>query len=241
MSRSDLKGLILCAGKGMRLKPVTNTIAKPLLPVANRPILYYVLDQIKQASISDIGIVISPETGSSIKQAVGDGSRWDAKIHEAISQIKPSWRGELEITDAIPWLVEQEEVVHNRILDGWWLDIGKKDDFLEANRIVLNDLLKPNIDGMIDSRCNIVGKVEIRQDTDIVNSVIRGPVSIGERCQVKGSFIGPYTSVGAGTVIEGSSVEHSVIMDNCHTCGVDRLADSIVGRNANVVPAATQF
>jgi glucose-1-phosphate thymidylyltransferase len=338
MIRNGLKALILCAGKGTRLKPITDTVVKPLLPVANRPILYYTLDQIKQACISDIGIVISPGNGSSIKQAAGDGSSWGVKIHyilqpephglahavrtaqsflqdspflmflgdnllgtgisryvrefidsrcscmvllkgvrdprlfgvaeldasgkvvrfvekpkepqsnlvlvgvyfftpvihQAISQIKPSWRGELEITDAIQWLVDRGEVVRSSILDGWWLDVGKNDDLLEANRIVLNHLLKRNIKGRVDSRSNIVGRVEIRQDADIVNSLIRGPVSIGERCQVRDSFVGPYTSVGAGTVIEGLSVEHSLILENCRISGIERLADSIVGENFNL-------
>jgi len=341
----NLKALILCGGKGTRLKPLTNTVAKQLLPVANRPILYYVLDQVREAGISDVGIVVSPETGSFVKEMVGDGSKWNTdihyilqseagglahavktaqpflkdspflmllgdnlvgggitkfvqefvnssctclvllkevidarlfgvaevdasgkvihlvekpkepksnlalvgvyfftpKIHEAISQIKPSWRGELEITDAIQWLLEQGEIVHSHVLDGWWLDTGKKDDLLEANRVVLDDLLKRNIEGRVDSTSHVVGRVEIRTDTDVTNSIVRGPVSIGEGCQIRNSFVGPYTSVGAGTVIEGSSVEHSVILENCRICGLERLADSIIGRNAEIVRQENSF
>lgn len=341
----DLKALVLCGGKGTRLKPVTNTVAKQLLPVANRPILYYVLDQVRDAGISDVGIIVSPETNSYIKRAVGDGSRWNIsvsyilqadpgglahavktaqkflqdspflmflgdnlvgcgitefvheftnssctclvllkevvdarlfgvaeidasgkvvrlvekpkepksnlalvgvylftpKIHKAISQIKPSWRGELEITDAIQWVLEQGEPVRSHVLDGWWLDTGKKDDLLEANRVVLDDLLKRNVEGKVDSVSQVVGRVEIRTGTDVKNSVIRGPVSIAEGCQISNSFVGPYTSVGAGTVIDGSSVEHSVIMENGRICGLERLADCIIGRNVEVVRHENSF
>lgn len=340
-----LKAIILCGGKGTRLKPVTNTVAKQLLPVANRPILYYVLDQVTEAGISDIGIIISPETGNWVKEAVGDGSKWNAKIqyilqsdpaglahavktaqgflqdspflmflgdnliedgiskfvhdftnsscncfvllkevvdprlfgvaeldasdkvirlvekpdepksnlalvgaylftpkiHEAISQIKPSRRGELEITDALQWLLDQGEVVNYRILDGWWLDTGKKDDLLEANRVVLDALLKRNIEGTVDRTSHVVGRVGIGRDTKITSSIVKGPVSIAERCEIKNSFIGQYTSIDAGTVIENSSVEHSIILENCHICGLERLAESVIGRNTEVARQENTF
>ena len=340
-----MKALILAGGKGTRLKPLTNTIAKQLLPVANKPILFYVLDQIREAGIIDIGIIVSPETSSYIKEAAGDGSRWNAQItyitqseplglahavktaqdflgdspflmflgdnliqggigqfveqfnssspdalillkpvkethlfgiadldeagqvchveekpkhprsdlavigvyifspvvHEAITHIKPSWRGELEITDTIQRLIDTGKSVQSYILDGWWLDTGKKDDLLEANRVVLDDFLKRDIKGEIDSTSQVVGRVEIRQGTKIESSTIRGPVSIAEKCHIKNSFIGPFTSIGADTVIENSSIEHSVILESCHILNIERFADSIVGKNTEVVKGGQNF
>ena len=340
-----MKALILSGGKGTRLKPLTNTMAKQLLPVANKPILFYVLDQVREAGISDIGIIISPETGRWVKEAVGDGSRWtthityilqsepkglahavktaqdflgdspflmflgdnlieggikefvhqfeelrpDAlillkevpdprvfgvaelndkgdvaclvekpkepksnlalvgiylfspEIHKAIAKIKPSWRGELEITDAIQKLLDMGKNVKSHILKGWWLDTGKKDDLLEANRIVLDEFLRSDIKGEVDSKSKVVGRVELREKTKVENSTIRGPVSIAENCHIKNSFIGPFTSIGAGTVVENSSIEHSVILENSRIFSIERLEDSLVGKNTEVVRSDKNF
>jgi len=334
-----MKALVLCGGRGTRLKPLTHTMAKQLLPVANKPILYYVLDQVREAGIDDIGIVVSPETQEGIKEAVGDGSKWGAKvtyifqaepgglshavmtakqflgespflmflgdnlieggvkgfveefntsqpdgmillkevadprlfgvaeldaagniihiiekpkepksnfvvvgvylftseIHQAITQIKPSWRGELEITDAIQKFMYMGKKVQSHILDGWWLDTGKKDDLLEANRVVLDDYMRRAIKGQSDSQSQIVGRVEIMQGTILENSIIRGPVSIAEDCRINNSFIGPFTSIGANTIIEHSSIEHSVILGGCRVLSMERLADSVIGRDTEVV------
>ncbi|MDP6142136.1 MAG: glucose-1-phosphate thymidylyltransferase [Dehalococcoidales bacterium] len=333
-----MKALIPSGGKGTRLKPLTNTIAKQLLPVANKPILFYILDQIKDAGITDIGIVISPETGDFIKEAVGDGSRWGVQIsyilqseplglahvvktaqdflgnepflmflgdnliqggiksfvrefkhhvpdalillkevpeprlfgvaeldtsgkvrhmvekpkepksnlalvgvylftpqiHQAIAQIKPSWRGELEITDAIQKLLDMGREIRSHILTGWWLDTGKKDDILEANRAVLDEFLKEDMQGEVDSKSRIAGKVEISKGTKIENSVIRGPVSIAENCQITNSRIGSFTSVGAGSIIENSSVGFSVILENCRISHIECLEDSLIGRGTEI-------
>lgn len=334
-----MKALILAGGKGTRLKPLTNTGAKHLLPVANKPILFYALDQVREAGITDIGIIISPETGESIREAVGDGSRWSARItyipqpdplglahavktaqgflgdspflmflgdnligggitsfvqhfssqspdalvllkevadpcrfgvaeldgqgqarrlvekpkepksnlavvgiylfspeiHTAIARIKPSWRGELEITDAIQALIDAGRRVLSHTLEGWWLDAGKKDDLLAANRVVLDECLGRKIRAQIDGSSHIQGRVEIAEATVIENSQIRGPVAIAGGCFIRNSLIGPFTSIGAGVRIEDSGIEHSVIMENSSICRIGRLADSLIGRGVELV------
>lgn len=340
-----MKALILAGGRGTRLKPVSTTTAKQLLPVANKPILFYALDQVREAGITDIGIVVSPETSSAIKEAAGDGSRWDSRItyipqpeplglahavktaqdflsdspflmflgdnlieggvkefvrefnthapdalillkevadprlfgvveldekgkvvrlvekpkepktdlaivgvylftpeiHRAIAQIEPSWRGELEITDAIQKLLDMGKKVKSHTLEGWWLDIGKKDDLLKANRVVLDNFLKRSIKGKIDSESQIMGRVEIKEGTIIENSAVRGPVSIAEGCHIKNSFIGPFTSIGAGTIIEDSSVEYSVVLEHSRICRIERLEDSLIGRGVELQKADERF
>jgi len=339
------KALILAGGRGTRLKPITNTVAKQLLPVANKPILFYVLHQVIKSGITDVGIVLPSETGNQIKEAIAGGPKWAARItyifqpeplglahavkiaqdflgsspflmflgdnliqggvkafvdefnssrpdalvllkevsdprlfgvaeldetgrvvrlvekpkepksnlalvgiylftpeiHRAIGQIRPSWRGELEITDAIQKLFDMGKNVQSHILKGWWLDTGKKDDLLEANRVVLDDLLQTSIKGEVDPQSQVVGRVEIMQGAKVENSTIRGPVSIASGCHIKNSFIGPFTSIGAGTVVEDSCVEHSVILENSHIYRIERLEDSLIGTRVELKKSDDRF
>jgi glucose-1-phosphate thymidylyltransferase len=155
------------------------------------------------------------------------------KIFEAIDQIDPSWRGELEITDAIQKMINLGHTVKAEILDTWWIDTGKKDDILSANAKVLDEYTKQNIKGTIqDSK--IEGRVTIQKTAKIINSTIRGPCVVGNDCLIENSFIGPYTSVGDETKIFDSTIEYSVILGNATINGVDRLEESLIGRNAKV-------
>lgn len=154
-------------------------------------------------------------------------------IHRAISEIRPSWRGELEITDAIQRLLESGGNVKSYVLKRWWLDTGKKDDLLEANRVVLDELIARDIRGEIDGS-SVVGRVSLAEGARVVSSTVRGPAVIGEGTRIEGSFIGPYTSIGRGCVIENSAIEHSVVLDGVVIRNIDRLEDSVIGRNTVV-------
>lgn len=334
-----MKALILSGGKGTRLRPLTYTTAKQLVPVANKPILGYVIDHIRSAGIRDVGVIISPETGEEVKRYIGNGSKWGVKItyivqsepaglahavstardylgeddfimylgdnllsqgvtealrrfrkdspealiflkevedpkrfgvaeldkngmivrliekpssppsnlalvgvyifsrkiHEAIGRIKPSFRGELEITDAIQELINMGYIVKSEILNGWWLDTGKKDDLLQANTIVLDEYIRKDLKGSIDGHSEIVGRVCVDNNAIVKNSRIRGPVIIGEGSEIINSFIGPYTSVGNHVKIVDSVVEHSVVLDNALVSGIERLEDSLIGKNTKVI------
>jgi len=332
-----MKALVLSGGKGTRLRPLTFTTAKQLIPIANKPILGYVLDHISQAGIKDVGVIIAPETGKDVKNYVEDGSAWDIKvnyivqeplglahavktarsfldeddfimylgdnligkgintllerfgnekldnlillkevenptrfgiavldsqgnvaklvekpktppsnlalvgvyifsnkIHQAVDRIKPSWRGELEITDAIQEMINQGFKVKAEKLDTWWLDTGKKDDILVANAKLLDEYIKRETKGEI-LESKVEGRVTVQENARIVNSTVRGPCIIGENCLIENSFIGPYTSVGNEARVIDSSVEYSVILENALIRGVERLEESLVGRNAKIL------
>ena len=335
-----MKALILCGGHGTRLRPITHTMAKQLVPVANKPVLFYGLEAIKDAGIADVGIVVG-ETRSEIVQAVGDGSKWglnvtyidqdeplglahavmvsedflggdtfvmylgdnlikdgitslveefrtnspnsqillarvnepqrfrvaeladgkvvrlvekpekpasdlalvgvymfDKNIMEAVKAIKPSGRGELEITDAIQWLIDQGLTVDPHIIDGWWKDTGRLDDMLEANRIML-ETLEPRIEGHVDGESEVLGKVVIEEGAEVINSTIRGPAIIGRRTRVVNSFIGPFTSVYFEVNIEGSQIEHSIVLEKSTIRDIPaRIEDSLIGQNVEVVRSA---
>jgi glucose-1-phosphate thymidylyltransferase len=331
-----MKALILSGGKGTRLRPLTFTCAKQLIPVANKPILGYVLDQVAATGIKQVGVITAPETAQYVKDYVGDGSRWNLyveyvsqeplglahavktaqpllgmdsfvmclgdnltgqglnafmnkfqndhldaliilkevdtpsrfgiaqlddkgnivklvekpktpmgnlaiigtyffsdKVHEAITRIKPSWRGELEITDAIQEMISMGFAVKAEILNSWWLDTGKKDDILSANAKILDEYIDLDIKGAVTDSA-IDGRVKMEVDAKVVNSTVRGPCVIGKNALIENSFIGPYTSIGDNSTVRNSSLEHCVILENVVISDVERLEDSLLGKNAKV-------
>src|SRR2546428_4793397 len=332
-----MKALVLSGGKGTRLRPLTYTMAKQLIPIANRPILCYVMEHIGDAGIQEVGVVISPETGQQIRQAL-DQAGFDLKltyilqeqplglahavktaraflgdqpfimylgdnligqstrhlvemferaapdalvllkevndprmfgvaeldgngkvrrliekpkapssnfalvgvylfgpaIHGAIDALEPSWRGELEITDAIQRLVDKGRTVHSSILESWWLDTGKKDDLLEANRVVLDEWIQRDVQGAVDAASPLIGRVVLEGGAVVERSEIRGPAVVGAGTTIEEAFVGPYTSIGKHCLIRRSSLEHCVLLDGAHVEDVGRLEDSLLGRNAVV-------
>ncbi|MEK7848822.1 MAG: glucose-1-phosphate thymidylyltransferase, partial [Chloroflexota bacterium] len=157
-------------------------------------------------------------------------------IHRAIDGLEPSWRGELEITDAIQRLIEMGGRVESHILQGWWLDTGKKEDLLLANRVALDEFLCGRIDGTVDNT-SVCRKVDIGPNTRIENSQLLGPVSIAGDCTIRNSVVGPYVSVGAGTLIEDAQIEHSIVLEGCRIHGVGPITNSVISRNCRVTRA----
>jgi glucose-1-phosphate thymidylyltransferase len=331
-----MKALILSGGKGTRLRPITHTSAKQLVPVANKPILFYAIEAIRDAGITDIGIIVG-DTHEEIRAAVGDGKRFgtqvtyiqqeaplglahavkiaedfmagesfvmflgdnlikdgikplveeykqskansqillahvpnarefgvaeieggrvvrliekpenppsdlalvgvymfDSHVFEAVNSIKPSARGELEITDAIQYLIDKGYRVESHTITGWWKDTGKLEDMLEANRLIL-DGLQTDIAGVVEPGSVIEGRVVTAKGSRIVNSCVRGPAIIGENCVIEDSFIGPYTSINDGSVIRGSEIEHSIILEDSQVLDIgSRMADSLIGKNVRI-------
>lgn len=335
-----MKGLILSGGDGTRLRPLTYTRAKQLVPIANKPILIRVIETIRDAGVTDIGIVVGGNTAREIKQTIGDGSQWNVKvtfidqaspdglahavkisedfigddsfvmflgdnaieggirdlirdfdkndwnsqivlkavdypqsygvaklrddgsieylvekpqnppsylalvgiymfdnnIFKAVHAIKPSRRGELEITDAIQWLIEHDYRVFPHIHQGWWVDTGKAPDLLEANSYVLGELI-PCIadDAQIDADSKIDGRVTVQAGAKIINSVVRGPTVIGENTVIENSYIGPFTSIYHGAAVRNSEIERSILLENSRVEDLEViLRDSLIGRDAVV-------
>jgi glucose-1-phosphate thymidylyltransferase len=335
-----MKGLILSGGKGTRLRPLTYTSAKQLVPVANKPVLFYAIESIVAAGITEIGIIVG-ETGAEIRAAVGDGSRFgarvtyipqeaplglahavliaeeflrgspfvmylgdnliaggiaelvsefrrlgchseillaevpnpeqfgvaeltpegkvhrlvekpkeprsnlalvgvymfDASIFESVKRIKPSARGELEITDAIQDLIERGLDVHPHIVRGWWKDTGKLDDMLEANRIVLEGMeVLPGAACALGPGSRIEGRVRIGAGVELIDSLVRGPVVIGDGARLENAFVGPYTSIGERCTLVRCEMENSIVLADSEIRDIPlRIDGSLIGRNVRIV------
>ncbi len=309
-----LKGLILSGGAGTRLRPITHTSAKQLVPVANKPVLFYGIEALVDAGVKEIGIIIAPETGEEIKEAAGDGSQFGAEItyilqdepaglahavltaeeflgdspfvmylgdnlladglrglvatfresepdalilltpveepehfgvaeldgervvrlvekpkdppsnlalvgvylfqpaiFEAARALKPSWRGELEITEAIDKLIDEGRNVRSEVVRGWWKDTGQLADMLEANRLVLEEL-ETRIEGEVDEASKVEGRVVVEPGAVVSGSTVRGPAVIGAGARIEGAYVGPYTSIGEDVRICRSEIEHSIVL-----------------------------
>ena len=336
-----MKALILAGGAGTRLRPITHTSAKQLVPVANKPILFYGIEAMVAAGITEIGVIVG-DTCAEVMAALGDGSRFgaaftfipqdaplglahcvliaeeflgdddfvmylgdnlleqdlgafvhafesardgadpptaqillkrvpdpqrfgiaeldsdgnvvrlvekpadppsdlalvgvylfDRTINEAVRSIEPSPRGELEITDAIQWLVDQGKRVRCELLTGWWIDTGKLTPLLEANRLLL-EKIETRIDGKVDEASTVDGRVIIEAGATVTDSILRGPLVIGAGAVITDSFVGPFSAIGDRCEIVNSEVEHSVIMEGSKVIDIQRLEDSLIGKEAVV-------
>ncbi len=159
---------------------------------------------------------------------------FDRRIHDAVAAINPSARGELEITDAIQWLIDHGARVAHDVLEGWWIDTGKKDPLLECNRRVL-DILSARCDGSVDAESVVEGRVVLEAGAALVRSRVRGPAIIGAGTRVENSYVGPYTSIAAGCQIVDSELDHSVVLEGSQIVGIQRITDSLIGRGVEVL------
>jgi glucose-1-phosphate thymidylyltransferase len=351
-----MKALILAGGSGTRLRPITHTSSKQLVPVANKPILFYALEHMADAGVKDVGMIVG-DTAPEVQEAVGDGSRWglnvtyieqeaplglahtvliarefladddfimylgdnllrqgvaqfvrsfeasrknvpvdervvaqillakvpdphrfgvveldengevrrlvekpkvppsdlalvgvylfDKTIHEAVASIKPSPRGELEITDSIQWMIDHGRRVRSEVVDGYWKDLGELEALLDGNSLMLDTLTYGNY-GTADAESKVDQRVLIEEGAQIIRSIIRGPAIIGRNAVVMDSYVGPFTSIGADCEIVKSEVEHSMLLERAKLNNVRRLEDSLLGREAEVtrserLPVATRL
>ena len=164
---------------------------------------------------------------------------FDRSIHDAVASIAPSPRGELEITDAIQWLIDTHHRVRHEVLDGWWKDTGKLQPLLEGNRLVL-ETIEPAVHGRVDDASLIDGRVVIEAGAEIINSTVRGPAIIGERTRVVNSYIGPFTSVYHDCEIVNTEIEHSVVLEQSTVRDVTRIADSLIGKQVEIRRSETR-
>lgn len=328
-----LKGLVLAGGKGSRLRPLTATGAKQLVPVANKPVLFYALEQLAEAGIQEIGI-ITGDTGRQVRDAIGDGSQFGARItyipqdaplglahavltgreflgdspfcmylgdnflrqgivhhaerfrnngcagqillkqvedtsalgvavldpngrvrqlvekpktpispyavvgvyffgpeiHDIVPGLTPSARGELEITDAIQGLIDAGLEVDASLIDDVWIDTGKKDDMLEANRVVLTGITR-RVEGEVDTASTLIGEVIVEEGAKIVGSSVRGPAIIGKGARLEGAFVGPFTAIGDRVHLQRCEIEHSIVLADSSIRDISRrISDSLIGR-----------
>ncbi|UED87192.1 glucose-1-phosphate thymidylyltransferase [Streptomyces profundus] len=334
-----MKALVLAGGTGSRLRPITHTAAKQLVPVANKPVLFYGIESLVAAGVTDIGIIVG-DTAAEIRAAVGDGGDFGAKVtyipqhqplglahavlvardyladddfvmylgdnfivggindlvrkfhdrrpdadillthvddprvfgvaeldesgrvvrleekpekpasdlalvgvylftpavHEAVRAISPSARGELEIVDAIQWLIDQGLVVRSTTISGYWKDTGNVTDMLEVNRSVL-ETVEPCQHGTVDAETEIIGRVRVERGAVVSQSRIVGPAVIGAGTTVRGSYVGPSTSVAENCVIDGSEIEYSIVLEGASIEGVGRIEASLIGRKVRVTRA----
>jgi glucose-1-phosphate thymidylyltransferase len=334
-----MKALVLAGGAGTRLRPITYTSAKQLVPVANKPVLFYGLEAIAGAGVTDVGLIVG-DTAPEVMAAVGDGAafgitttyipqhaplglahavqvarefladedfimylgdnfivggiaelvdafrqarpaarimltqvpnprefgvaeldeqgrviRLEEKpeqpksdlalvgvymftpaVHEVIAELKPSWRGELEITEAIQLLIDSGQPVESSLVTGYWKDTGNVADMLEVNRMVL-ETVEPASRGEVGDECELIGRVVIEDGARVQGSRIVGPAIIGAGSQVTGSYVGPFTSVGADCTLTDSEIEYSIVLAGASICGVRRIEASLIGRGVEVTPA----
>jgi glucose-1-phosphate thymidylyltransferase len=334
-----MKALVLAGGAGTRLRPITYTSAKQLVPVANKPVLFYGLEAIADVGVTDVGLVVG-DTAAEIKSAVGDGSDFGIKasyivqsaplglahavqvardylgdddfimylgdnfivggiaslvdgfraarpaaqimltrvsdprefgvaeldgegrvigleekpeqpksdlalvgvymftaaVHEAIAQLTPSWRGELEITEAIQLLIDSGQRVDSSLITGYWKDTGNVTDMLEVNRMVL-ETTEAACHGDVDRACELIGRVVIEEGAKVRGSRIVGPAIIGAGTQVTDSYIGPFTSVGPDCSLEDTEIEYSIVLAGASLRGVRRIEASLIGRGVEITPA----
>lgn len=336
-----MKALILAGGKGTRLRPITFSMAKQLVPVANKPVIEYGIESIAEAGIKQFGIIVA-DAAAEIEQCVGDGSRWgievtyisqpealglahavktaqpylgddefimylgdnlikssvaglvdefqthkpaatilltqvpnpwefgvaemdgervkrleekpkeprsnlalvgvylfDRRIHDSIARLKPSRRGEYEITDAIQGLIDAGLEVRSHIVTGWWKDTGSVEAMLAANRLILEDLQELRA-GSVDDSSRIEGRVRIEAGAQIVDSVVRGPAIIGAGCRIERSFIGPFTSIDTNSCLNHVEIEHSIVLADCVLEELaHRVEGSLIGRGSRVNRASS--
>lgn len=338
-----MKGVVLAGGTGSRLRPITHTGPKQLVPIANKPVIDYVVEDFREAGVTDIGVVLGRKGREAIQSHLGDGSDWGVDItyivqgeplglahavgcaadfvadddfvvylgdnvlksgigemvdrfadrdaaasialqrvddpgqfgvaeldeggrvvelvekpdnppsdhaligiyvfstavFDAIEEITPSWRNELEITDAIQWLIESGLGVDSHLVEGWWKDTGKPEDILDANRLVLEDA-RGDVAGTIEEAAEVTGDVIVAEGAVIEQgAVVRGPASIGEETMVSsGVYVGPYTSIGPDSVLRDVRIENSVVVGGSTISTEGRIVDSLIGQGTEISDAS---